>query len=350
MNQANRKKAVALLRREIQEFKNSYVYTPLVVSAVLIICMLASVLLANSITVTGDAVIDIFNDDHSHKGVNITITLDEDELRHDYVVSTETPHSLADDEEWNFSREWKFTPQRGENVAEEEDGIVRGSLNPVLNGLHCLFLILLLVTSINYLLGTFHQDRRDRSVLFWKSVPVSETQEVAAKIAIVCVLAPAIYLVISMVTQVASVFLAMLITWRMDSDPVQTVLANVDFLGLFRGQIGGILIWVLWTVPFYAWLLLCSSAARRSPLLVALGIPVALIVLEKLFVGSQYLSEVFTNHIPHIDGTEGGSTLGFYFYEPQWLSLDYAGLLLGLLVTAALLVATVWFRKHRFEM
>ena len=179
----------------------------------------------------------------------------------------------AGQEDWNFSREWTFSPRQSEKVADEP-GSLEGSLNPILNALHCLFLMLMLATSITYLLATLHQDRRDGSVLFWKSLPVSGVQEVASKMATVGVVAPAIYLVVSMFTQVTSVFLAMLITWRMDMDPMQTVLGNVDFLALFRGQLSGMLIWVAWTAPFYAWLLLCSSAARRSPLMLAVGIPI----------------------------------------------------------------------------
>ncbi|MEH6636045.1 MAG: hypothetical protein V7700_11020 [Halioglobus sp.] len=347
MNQVRKKKITALLRREIQEYKNSFVTTPLVVAGVLILCMLASVLLANRITVAGDSIMDILHDENSHAGMNITISIDDKEISHDYVVSEESGDDAAGTEDWNFSSEWKFNPQRSEKMPEDA-GAEEKSLNPILNGLHCLFLLLLLATSINYLLGTFHQDRRDRSVLFWKSVPVSEPQEVAAKIATVCLVAPAIYLAVSVVTQLAAVLLAMLMTWRMDMGPMETVLGNIDFLGLFRGQIVSLLIWVLWTVPFYAWLLLCSAAARRSPLLFALAIPITFIVLEQLFIGSEHLSNAFSNHIPH-PGNDGQDPLGFYFYEPQWWSLDYLGMLLGLLVAAALLTGTIWFRKHRFE-
>lgn len=352
MNQVNKRKAFALLRREIQEYRNSLVLTPVAVAGVLIICMLASVLLANRITVTSDSIIEILNDDHSGAGMNIAISIDEEQVTHDYVLSQGSGDEAADEEDWNFSQEWKFNPQRSEKTDKESDkekGAPKGTANLVLNGLHNLFLLLLLVVSINYLLATFHQDRRDGSVLFWKSMPVSEPQEVAAKIATVCLVAPLIYLAVSWFAQLVSVALAMLITWRLDMDPVQIVLGNVDFLTLFRGQLSGLLIWVLWTVPFYAWLLLCSCAARRSPLLLAAGIPIALIVLEQLFVGSQYLMETYSNHIPHIDGSEGGSSMGFFFYEPQWLTLDYVGMLLGLLVAAGFLAGAIWFRKHRFE-
>jgi len=351
MNQPKRKVA-ALLRREIQEYRNSFLITPLAVAGILIVCMLASVLLANRISVAGDSIIEILSDQHTRSGMNITISIDDDDVTHDYVINQDAVEDNAESEDWNFSREWTFNPQRREKVAEDSH-LVMGSLNPVLNALHCLFLAILLATSVNYLLGTFYQDRRDSSVLFWKSLPVSEGQEVAAKIATVSIAAPIIYLAISMVTQLASLVLAMLITWRLEMNPVETILGNVDFLALFRGQISGMLIWIAWTAPLYAWLLLCSSAARRSPLMLALGVPVALIVLEELFIGSQYLSDAFSNHIPHVllgDGSTGGSSLGFYFYEPQWLSLDYLGMLLGLLVAAVFLWGAAWFRKHRFEM
>ena len=347
MNHPRRKKVVALLRREVQENRGLFVLAPLIMAGVFVVCLLASVILANSITVTGDMIIDILHNRDADSGMNISITIDQGQVSHDYVISQESADEDTDRDEWNFSSEWNFDPQRSEKV-EKDTFEFKGSLNPVLNGLHWLFLLMLLTISVNYLLGTLYQDRRDRSVLFWKSLPVSEVQEVAAKMATVCLVAPAIYLVVSMLTQLASVGLAMLITWRMDMNPVQTIWDNVNFASLFSGQIGGMLIWVAWALPFYAWLLLCSSVARRSPLMLALGIPVGLMILERLFIGSEYLGDAFSNHVPH-PGVDGSQPLGFYFYQPQWWSLDYVGLLLGLLVTAALLGATLWFRKHRFE-
>ncbi len=350
MNQS-KNRVIALLRREIQEYRNAFVVTPLAVAGVLLFCMLASVLLANRISVTGDSIIEILSEEHTRSGMQITISIDEEQEPQDYVINHEVGEDSVNSEDWNFSREWNFNPQPREKPAEDS-GMSLGSLNPVLNALHNLFLVLLLVTSINYLLGTFYQDRRDGSVLFWKSLPVSEGREVAAKMATVGMVAPAIYLAVSMVTQVASVLLAMLITWRLDMNPTETILNNVNFLALFRGQISGMLIWVAWMAPFYAWLLLCSSAARRSPLMLALAIPISLVVIEGLFIGSQSLANAILNHIPHVvlyDGSKSAHSLGFYMREPQWLTLDYLGMLLGLLVAAVLLAGAAWFRKYRFE-
>lgn len=356
MNSQQKRKAVTLLRREIQEYRNSLLLTPLVVAGLLVFFMLISVAVANRITATGDSIMEVLMDEHAGGGMNITISLD-DAPEPDYTVRDDSTTEELSSTEWDFSREWTFNPKRParsagevqEAQASDSDNETTKSLNPVLNVLHGLFLGLLMVTSVNYLLGTFHQDRRDRSILFWKSMPVSEWQEVAAKMATVCLMTPAIYVTVSIVTQLASVSLGMVMAWRMDMDPWHVVLGNIDFVSLFRGQLGVMVIWVLWAAPFYAWLLLASSAARRSPLMMALAIPLGLIILEQLFLGSNYLVTAFGNHIPH-PGEEASSQLGFYFDEPRWLSLDFVGMLMGLVVTAGLLAAAVWFRKHRFEM
>ena len=346
MKTPGKRKINALLRKEIQEYRNSFVMTPLVVSGVLLFFIMVSVLLANRITAVGDSVVDILAEEHGGGGMNITIQIDDAGESQEFVV-TDEQNGAAVEEDWNFSREWTFNPKRKDKPATEKHEHFQ-SLNPFLDALHGLFLVLLLITSCNYLLGTFHQDRFDRSILFWKSMPVSEWQEVATRMAVVCVLAPGIYVAVSIFTQVTSTALAMLTVWRMDMDPMQMVLGNIDFLTLFRGQLGGIMIWVLWSVPFYAWLLLSSTISRRSPLLLALAVPLALIVVEQLFLGSEYLSTAFSHHVPHpADESEGA--LGFYFREPRWMDLDIMGMLLGLLVSAGLLSGAVWFRKHRFE-
>lgn len=348
MKNSYRQKATAMVTREFQEYRNSFVWTPAVVAGMLILLMLVSVVVANRITVVGDSIVDILSERHARSGMNITINIDERSISRDYSVTDEPVTGDDAAEDWNFSNEWQFNPQRRDKPAEDQAKTFE-SVNPLLNAVNCLFLLLLLVTSINYLLGTFNQDRRDGSILFWKSMPVSEAQEVAVKMLVVCLLAPLVYLVLSIVAQLASVSLSLLVVSRMDMDPQQVILDNIDFVALFRGQVSGLLIWMLWTAPFYAWLLLCSAAARRSPLLLALAIPVALIILEQLFIGSDYVSSAIGQHIPHLGGEEGSAPLGFYFGEPQWGALDFADMLLGLLAAAALLLATTWFRKHRFE-
>jgi len=349
MNQGLKLKAFTLLQREAQEYRNSFLLTPLAVAGLLVFFMLASTLFANRIAFFGDSIMQVLVDEHSRGGMNITITIDDsDAEQQDFVVTDETLDEQADDENWNFSREWTFNPQRKEKMSKELSQEIE-SLNPVLNIMHGLFLAVMFFVSINYLLGSLDADRRDRSVLFWKSMPVSEWEEVGAKMATVTLVVPGIYIAVSILTQLAYVILAMLLVWRMDLDPSEVVLNNINFVTLFSGQLGGWLVWVLWTAPLYAWLLLSSAAARRSPLMFALAIPIGLIIITEVFLGNELFTNALSNHVPHFVESDR-SSLGFYLYGPDWVSLDYLGMLLGLLTAAVMLAAAVWFRKHRFEL
>ena len=105
---------------------------------------------------------------------------------------------------------------------------------------------------------------------------------------------------------------------------------------------GGVLLMTLWLAPAYAWLLLASAAARRSPFMTAAAPVIGLLLLERIVFGTSYLASVFTRHVPHYGG---GSSAGFY-----WLGLqDLPGMLLGLLFTAAALWVAVYLRRYRFE-
>jgi hypothetical protein len=133
----------------------------------------------------------------------------------------------------------------------------------------------------------------------------------------------------------------------MDMDAFQLVLGNIDFVPLFLNQIGGWVLTALWVAPAYAWLLLASAAARRSPFMLAVAPVIGLMVIEGVFLGTEYVASAVVSHLPHI--TDGASNVGFYFYGPDWSSLNFMGIVLGLLFAAAALGIAVYLRRYRFE-
>ena len=345
-----------LVQREFQEYRNSLLWTPLVIAATLAFVMLLSVLFANRISAMGDVIMRVIMEDHAVHEVNITINIDDEEttLERDYRI--ERQDGAVDEREWDFSRGWTFKPEKRADEAEsvgdgdggEDEAADAGSLNPLLNMVHYFMLMVLLLVSGNYLLGCLFNDRRDRSILFWKSMPVSEWQEVACKFMVAMLVAPAIFIAASVLAQVASTLLAMLLVWRMDKDPFELVLSHVQFGSLLFNQVAGWLLTALWLAPVYAWLLLASAAARRSPFMVAIAPVIGLFVVERLFLGPEYVGNAVARHLPHGDGE--GTGVGFYLHGPDWAAQDLAGLGLGLLFAAAALWATVYLRRYRFEL
>jgi hypothetical protein len=343
-----------LVQREVQEYRNSLVWTPLTIAATLAFVMLLSVLFANRISAMGDVIMRVIMEDHAVHEVNITINVDEEERSVQRSYRIEREEGLSDEREWDFSRGWTFKPDTGSTEVEVVAGSagnedeVAGSLNPLLNMVHNFMLMVLLLVSANYLLGCLFNDRRDRSILFWKSMPVSEWQEVACKFMVAMLVAPAIFIAASALAQVASALLAMLLVWRMDKDPFELVLGHIQFGSLLFNQVTGWLLTALWLAPVYAWLLLASAVARRSPFMVAVAPVIGLFVLERLFLGTEYVGAAVASHLPH--GNGGGSGVGFYMHGPDWASQDLAGLGLGLLFAAAALWVTVYLRRYRFEL
>jgi hypothetical protein len=334
------------VQRELQEYKNSLFWTPVAIALGLAVIMLLSVLLANRISVMGDAIMQVIVHEESASSMNITIHIDDDDDEVSYEYRVEQQEGPVDEDDWNFSKEWSFKPKARADSPDQSEKTV-DSLNPMLNLLHTFMVMILVLVTVNYLLGSLYNDRKDRSILFWKSMPVSEWEEVLSKLAVALVVAPAIFIAVSIVTQLVCTVLAMLVVWRMDMDAFQLVLGNIDFVPLFLNQIGGWVLTALWVAPAYAWLLLASAAARRSPFMLAIAPVVGLMVIEGVFLGTEYVASAVVNHLPHY--IDGESAVGFYFYGPDWASLNFMSIVLGLLFAAAAVAVAVYLRRYRFE-
>ncbi|MDO8862133.1 ABC-2 transporter permease [Haliea sp. E1-2-M8] len=357
-----------LVQRELQEYRVSLVWTPLVLAGALAVLMLAGVLVANQFSNLGQIMLQAVMQEESSEGLNlkigvvvngngkqVTVVATETgaesaaldgPVREDYQI--EAAPELADEQLWDFSADWTFSPV----VPVAADGKGNGaapvdSLNPLLHGVHVFMLLILVFVSFNYLLGCLYHDRKDRSILFWRSMPVSVRDEVLAKLAVALLVAPAIFIAASLLAQLATVLLAMLLVLRMDLDPFAVVLSHIQFGRLLLDQLGGWLLTSLWVLPVYAWVLLASAGARRSPFMLALTPVLGLVLLEALLLGSSHFGSAVMNHLPHYDS--GRSAVGFYLLGPDWANLDFLGLVLGLLAGTVLLAATMWLRRYRWE-
>ncbi len=351
-----------LIMRELQEYRGSLVMTPIYFGGALIVVMLLAVLFAGRLAVIGEGAFNMLSGGEG-RSINLELTIDEDasgsqELYVDRVnpdrsglpsqeLIVSEPAEEVPDEAWNFSKEWSFSAPNPEPRAE--DDLEGESLNPVLGGFHNIFCLIMFLVTINYLLGCLYTDRKDRSILFWKSMPVSEWQEVAAKLTVASLVVPAIYLAVSLLTQILETYIAMVLVWRMDGSATELVLSRVQFIPLIIDQFSGMVVWILWTLPVYAWFLLASAAAKRSPFLLAIAIPIGLVIAERLLLGSEHVLMAIGNHVPHkIDGDDANS-LGLYDFGPVWSQLDYLGMVFGFLTAAVFLAGAVWLRRYRFE-
>ncbi len=124
-----------------------------------------------------------------------------------------------------------------------------------------------------YSLGSLYDDRRDRSILFWKSLPVSDTQMVLSKLAWALLLAPLLALAAGVLTGVAFWLIAALTTTINGIPGGSGILTHSHPLRIIGNVLLSFPVQILWSLPTVGWLMLCSAWAKRFPFLWSVLIP-----------------------------------------------------------------------------
>ena len=133
-----------------------------------------------------------------------------------------------------------------------------------------------------YLLDALHGERKDRSVLFWKSMPVSDTTTVLSKLFTGAgQSAPAIVIAVTIVTQIVVLLLASVIL-MIGGATRAAIWGNLQLFQVTIALVYGQIASALWYAPMAAWLLFVSSWAKRVPILWAVLTPVAVVLFERV--------------------------------------------------------------------
>jgi len=152
------------------------------------------------------------------------------------------------------------------------------------------------VVALFYCLDALYGERRDRSILFWKSLPVSDFTTVLAKACIPLVWLPLQASALVLATQ-AVMLVVSLVVLLLSGAGAGTLWRELPIFPMFLIQLYGLAAHAAWHAPLYAWLLLVSAWARRSPFLWALLPPLALGALEHIAFGSSKLGALIRHRV-----------------------------------------------------
>ena len=206
-----------------------------------------------------------------------------------------------------------------------------------------------LIVGIFYSLDALYGERRDRSILFWKSLPVSDATTVLSKLAIPLVILPLLSFAVLVATQLIMLLLSTVIFAGSGVNIAtlwgETSVFQISFVLLYHL----LTVHGLWYVPLYGWMLMVSAWAPRAPFIWAVLPPFAICGLEKIAFNTSYcLNWLGSRLAGPADGAAARSaqhdfmaTLipNHFFTEP--------GLWTGLAVGAAFLFAAVRLRRYR---
>ena len=144
-----------------------------------------------------------------------------------------------------------------------------------------------------YLLDCLYAERRDRSILFWRSMPVSDERTVLVKLLVGLVIVPLGTFLLIAATSLAGSAILVLRNHAMVINGLDVPLWNtVSWLRMQGLMLYGLVAAVLWYAPFAAYLMLVSVWARRSPYAWALIPPVLLVIFEHMVFGTNYSGQI----------------------------------------------------------
>lgn len=149
--------------------------------------------------------------------------------------------------------------------------------------------IVLAFVAFFYCLGALYDERKDRSVLFWKSLPVSDAQTVLSKVVSVAVVAPVLAVFASLVTMLGFMAMLSIVVLFHGGNPWTLLWGPASPLQIAAGSIAWIPVYALWALPTVGWLLLCSAWSRSKPFLWAIMVP----LFAGIFVSWFDLMELF---------------------------------------------------------
>jgi ABC-2 type transport system permease protein len=226
-------------------------------------------------------------------------------------------------------------------------------------GMGALFYLVMWVYASWYLMDCLYNDRRDHSILFWKSLPVSDTQTVLSKVLMGLAIIPLVFMLAADVT---SLLMAFVISVRARTFSAvlwhpQTWL-QMQVLWLYV-----IVTTAIWYLPIAGWLLLVSAWAKRAVMLWTLLPPFALYLIEK-YTHTHLVQDVLWQRLV-------GYAAVAYHGNEQWINdnmseaatgpvsvwrfINPSGFLssldvwIGLAVGVAMIVGTIQLRMRRSE-
>ena len=254
-------------------------------------------------------------------------------------------------------------PQQVEQVAKALAGSLY-SLDAVLT-------LVIGIVLFFYLLGALYDDRRDRSVLFWKSLPVSDAATVTSKALMAVVLIPLLVFAIFLCTWLLLMLVMSAVVLLHGGSPWQLIWGQSNLLPLLTLQIAALPAHMLLSLLTAGWLLLCSAVVRSKPFLWAVLIPI-LVGIANGWIGLMGVPTV-SSHLLWAEGIKRlllgtivgpantivaeaafGRDRGFVVdWSTTWRGVAdlYAtpGLWIGAVLGIALIAGAVWFRRRNSE-
>lgn len=307
----------ALIKREYWENRGSIFLSPAIIAAVLAGIMILS-------TITGDTFVKI-----QHDELNL----------------------------------WDMFPEAVEKFNSIDEETRTQAVQIGLYAPSILFGFVMFIICLFYCLGSLYDERKDKSILFWKSLPVSDTSTVLSKFVSVCFVIPVAYFIVVAAFQVFLLIFGTVLAWVGGSLGV-AVWTSSNLFGVLFNSLCSFVVATLWLAPVWAWLMLASAWAKKVAFLWG-TLPIFMIAIaegwifrssnfiemvgERIARGFSIINSDIQDLISNIQLLRGKDMLSEHGVVKWYDVLGEGGFWIGLIVAAGFLAAAIYTRRYRDE-
>ena len=215
-----------------------------------------------------------------------------------------------------------------------------------------LIILIAFIVGVFYCLDALHGERRDRSILFWKSLPVSDRTTVLSKASIPLVVLPLFIFAIIVSTQLIMLLLSTAVLLG-NGPSVSALWTHVKFFQSSLALLYALTAIALWHAPLYGWLLLVSGWARRATFLWAVLPLLAICIFEQIAFRTSHFASLLGYRLigwftqAFVVPVKGSVSIDPLTAVTPGKFLSTPGLWIGLAFAAAFLAAAVRLRRNR---
>jgi ABC-2 type transport system permease protein len=243
-------------------------------------------------------------------------------------------------------------PERRRAVLLLESAKARAAIEAPYDIAAIMLILTAFIVGVFYCLDALHGERRERSILFWKSLPVSDFITVLSKATIPLVILPVLAFTITVCVQ-SIMLLTTSASLLMQGMSPATTWTVVPFFQDWVVLLYGLVALALWHAPIYGWALLVSGWPRRATFLWAVLPLLAIGIFEKITFNTSHFAALVKDRLlgfaPHAFafGIHRGVAIDSLVQLTPGKYLTAPGLWLGLIFAAAFIAAAVRLSRYR---
>jgi ABC-2 type transport system permease protein len=248
------------------------------------------------------------------------------------------------------------------NIGAEERG---AGISALLAVFASLFVITMWILTVFYSLDSLYAERKDKSILFWRSMPVTDAETVISKLFTALVVIPIVTLGFIAITHLLVLLVTSIWVGMRGANAWHLIWSAVPLFDNWSATLIFILALSLWLAPFVGWFLLVSAYTKRSPMLMAVLPLLLLPMLERNIFGSSLFFQAIFSRTGNMPIYRSGDFEGIFNTDSLRIAAENGislvslldvgrfvtspGLWLGLVVCGLFTTAAMYVRRFRDE-